>query len=106
MILLLLIASHIGLNESYALVLYCMNLDEAVELLRIASEIPVKKSTKHPEIRIVHTVGEVMANGYTLRIEKKLADADYLNRLNDIVESKKLAVRESKRYLIIYRLSV
>ena len=84
----------------------CMNLDEAVELLRIVSAIPVKKSAKHPEIHIVHAVGEVLAKNYTLRIEKGSADADYRNHLDRIVESKKLAIRESERYLIIYRISV
>jgi hypothetical protein len=80
-----------------------MNLDEAVELLRVVSAIPVKKSAKNPEIAIVHTVGEVMAKNYTLRIEKNPADSDYRNHLNEIVESRKLAIRESERYLIIYR---
>jgi len=82
-----------------------MNLDEAVGLLRIVSTIPIKKSAKHPEIRIVHNIGEVTSKGYTLWIEKKPADADYLDHLNEIVESKKLAILESKRYLIIYRKS-
>ena len=83
-----------------------MNLDEAVELLRVFSAIPLKKSAKSPEIRIARAIGEVTAKGYTLRIEKKSADADYRNHLNEIVESNKLAIRESKRYLIIYRKSV
>jgi hypothetical protein len=82
-----------------------MNLDEAVELLKVISAIPVKKSAKRPEMRIVRAVGEVTAKGYTLRIEKKLADTDYRNHLNEIVESQKLAIRESKHYLIIYRKS-
>ena len=86
--------------------LNCMNLDEAVGMLRLVSAIPIKKSAKHPEIRVVHAIGEVMAKGYTLHIEKKQTDADYRNRLNGIVESKKLAIRESKRYLIVYRKSV
>ena len=103
--LLLLLDSHIGLNESYTPVLCCMNLDKAVELLRIVSAIPVKKSAKNPEIRIVHAVGEVMAKGYTLCIEKNSAEAEYRSHLNEIVESKKLAIRESERYLIIYRIS-
>ena len=80
-----------------------MNLDEAVELLRVVSAIPVKKSAKNPEIAIVHTVGEVMAKNYTLRIEKNPSDADYRDILDGIVESRKLAIRESERYLIIYR---
>jgi hypothetical protein len=104
--LLLLPYSHTVLNEPYALLIECMNLDEAVELLRLVSAIPVKKSAKHPEIRIVHAIGEVMAKNYTLRIEKKQTNADYRNHLNGIVESKKLEIRESKRYLIVYRKSV
>ena len=79
-----------------------MNLDEAVELLRVVSAIPMKKSAKHPEIRIVHVIGEVVGGGYTLRIEKNPVDADYRNHLNRIIESKKLEILESKKYLIIY----
>lgn len=80
-----------------------MNLDEVVELLTVVSAIPVKKSAKHPEIRIVHAIGRVNAKHYTLRIEKNSTDTDYRNHLNKIAESKKLAIRESERYLIIYR---
>ena len=80
-----------------------MNLDEAVELLRVVSAIPVKKSAKRPEIRIVHAVGEVMAKGYTVRIEKKLTDADYRNQLSRIVESRELEILDSEPYLIVYR---
>ena len=72
-------------------------------MLRVISAIPVKKSAKHPEIAIVHAVGEVMAKNYTLRIEKNSADADYRDILDGIVESRKLVIRESERYLIIYR---
>jgi hypothetical protein len=79
-----------------------MNLDEAVELLRVVSAIPVKESAKRPKICIIHTIGEVMSEGYTLRIQKKLTDADYRNHLNRITESEKLEIRESKKYLIIY----
>jgi hypothetical protein len=81
----------------------CMNLDEAVELLKVVSAIPVKKSAKHPEISIFHAVGEVMSKGYTLRIVKNSVDADYLIYLNRIVESNKLEISESERHLIIYR---
>ena len=82
-----------------------MNLEEVVELLKVVSPIPVKKSAKRPETRVVRAIGEVTAKGYTLRVEKKSADADYRNHLNEIVESNKLAILESKRYLIIYRKS-
>jgi hypothetical protein len=83
-----------------------MNLDEAVELLRVLSAIPVRKSAKHPEIRIVHAVGEVMAKGYTVRIEKNPTDSDYRNHLAMIVESRELEILELERYLIVYRRSV
>lgn len=75
-----------------------MNLDEAVELLRIVSTITVKESAKQPEIRIVYNIGE----GYTLRIKTKAVNAEYRNHLNRIVESSKFRIRKSKRYLIIY----
>jgi hypothetical protein len=80
-----------------------MNLDEAVELLKVISTIPMAKSGKSPEIRIVRATGDVMAKGYTLAIEKKSADVDYRNHLDEIAESKKLAVLESDYYLILYR---
>jgi hypothetical protein len=75
-----------------------MNLDEAVELLKVVSAIPVKKSAKRPEIRIFNEIGE----GYTLAIKTESVNAEYRNHLNKIVESYKLGLRESKRYLIIY----
>jgi hypothetical protein len=75
-----------------------MNLNEAVELLRVVSKIPVKNLVKHPEIRIFHEIGE----GYTLRVKTASVNADYRNHLNGIVESRKLGIRESKRYIIIY----
>ena len=83
-----------------------MNLDEAVELLKVVSAIAVKKHVKRPEIRIVPALGEVIAKGYTLHVEKRPAAADYLKELIEIVESNRLAIRESKSYLIIYRNSV
>lgn len=79
-----------------------MNLAESVELLKVVSAIPVRDSAKRPEIRIVHTIGEVNAKGYTLRVKKNIADADYRNHLNRIAESNKLAIRESELYLILY----
>jgi hypothetical protein len=35
-----------------------MNLDEAVELLKVVSAIPVKDSAKRPEICIFNNIGE------------------------------------------------
>jgi hypothetical protein len=75
-----------------------MNLAEAVELLSVVSAIPVKNPLKSPEICIFFNQGE----GYTLRIKRHLVNADYRKHLDEIVESRKLGFRESKRYLIIY----
>jgi hypothetical protein len=83
-----------------------MNLEKAVELLKAVSTIPMNNSDKRPEVRIVRATGEVMAKGYTLSIEKKSANEDYRKHLNEIAESKKLAIFESERYLIVYRKSV
>ncbi|MDX1814267.1 MAG: hypothetical protein R3319_05700, partial [Candidatus Bathyarchaeia archaeon] len=58
-----------------------------------------------PEVRIVRAIGEVMAKGYTLSIEKKSTNEDYRKHLKEIAESKKLAIFESERYLIVYRKS-
>jgi len=82
-----------------------MNLDKAVELLKVISTIPVGNLAKHPEVRIVRATGEVMAKGYILSIEKKSADVDYRNHLSEIAKSQKLEILESERYLILYRKS-
>ena len=94
----LLHASHTELNETYTFLIECMNLDEAVELLRTVSAIPLKEPAKHPEIRIFHNIGE----GYTLRIKTEAVNAEYRNHLKEIVESSRLTIRESKHYLIIH----
>jgi hypothetical protein len=75
-----------------------MNLDEAVELLRVVSAIPVKDSAKRPEIRILYNQGE----GYTLHIEAHLVNDEHRSYLNGIVESRKLGIRESEGYIVIY----
>ncbi len=79
-----------------------MNLNEAVELLRVVSAIPVSDSAKHPEISIFHVMGEVLGEGYTIRVKKDSVDEDYRNHLNRIAEFRKLGIRESKCYVIIY----
>jgi hypothetical protein len=75
-----------------------MNLDEAVELLRVVSVIPIRDSANHPEIRILHEIGA----GYTLHIKAASVSADTRNHLNRITESRELGIRESKHYIIIY----
>ena len=75
-----------------------MNLDEAVELLRAVSAIPIKDSQKQPEIHIIHSIGE----GYTLHLKENLLKAEYRNHLNEIIRACKLEIRESNNYIVIY----
>jgi len=82
-----------------------MNLDKAVELLKVVSTIPMGQSAKRPDVCIVRATGEVMAKGYTLNIEKNSANVDYRNRLSEIAKSQKLAILESDRHIILYRKS-
>jgi hypothetical protein len=88
--------------EHTHLLLSCTNLDKAVELLKAVSAIPIRESTKHPEFRIFHNIGK----GYTLRIKRASLNAGYRKHLNEIVESRKLAIRESNPYLEIYGHSI
>ena len=76
-----------------------MKLNESIELLRIVSVIPFKESAIRPELRIFHN----MIKGYTLYIKALQVDTEYRKHLNKIVESLKLAIREEKDYLIIFR---
>jgi hypothetical protein len=54
-----------------------MNLDEAVELLKVVSAITMKEPAKRPEIRIFHEIGE----GYTLNIKKNQSTESTVNIL-------------------------
>jgi hypothetical protein len=75
-----------------------MNLDEAIELLRVVSAIQVKDLAKTPKIRIFYRVGE----GYTLGIRASLVNAEYRSYLHEIVKSRCLGITESKGYLLVY----
>ena len=75
-----------------------MNLAEAVELLSFLSEIPIRDSAKYPEIRILHNVGE----GYTLHITTESLNQEFRSQIAEIIEARKLKIRESNHYLIIY----
>lgn len=75
-----------------------MNLNDAIELLKVVSAIPVKDSTKNPKIRIFYKEGE----GYTLGIKANLVNAVYRSYLGEIVKSRNLGILESKGYLLVY----
>jgi hypothetical protein len=74
-----------------------MNLNEAIELLKVVSAIPVMDSAKQPKIRIFYKQGE----GYTLGIKTPLAN-EYRGYLNEIAKARKLGITESMGYLMVY----
>jgi hypothetical protein len=75
-----------------------MNLGKAIELLKILTACSPESKVKIPEIRIVFNHGE----RYTLHIKARSVRPEYRKYLDEIMESHKLGIRESKRYLIIY----
>jgi hypothetical protein len=75
-----------------------MNLNEAIELLRVVSAIPVKDSARNPKIRIFFKEGE----GYTLGIKARAVNAEYRRYLGEIVKSRNLGINVSKGYLLVY----
>jgi hypothetical protein len=75
-----------------------MNLEEAIELLKILTACSPESTVRLREIRIFFKHGE----GYTLRIKARSVSPEYRKEIDEIVKSRKLAIRESKRYLIIY----
>ena len=75
-----------------------MNLDEAIELLKVVSAIPIEDSAKSPKIRIFYKEGE----GYTLGIKAHVANTEYRRYLGEIVKSRNLGITVSKGYLLVY----
>lgn len=75
-----------------------MNLDEAIELLKVVSAIPVKETAKNPKIRIFYHEGK----GYTLGIKANAVNAEYRRYLDEIVKSRSLGITASKGYLLVY----
>ena len=75
-----------------------MNLNDAIDLLRVVSAIPFKDSAKNPKIRIFYKEGE----GYTLSIKASLVNAEYRYYLDEIVKSRYLGITESQGYLMVY----
>ena len=75
-----------------------MNLNEAIELLRVVSAIPIKDSAKKPKIRVFYKEWE----GYTLGVKVSLVNAEYRNYLDEIVKSRDLRIAELEGYLMVY----
>jgi hypothetical protein len=75
-----------------------VNLVEAVELLNAVSDYDFKGSEKIPNFYIYDNQKE----GFVLMVKADLVNEEYRDYLNRIAESRKLGIRESKRYIIIY----
>ena len=75
-----------------------MNLNQAVELLKILSAFPSRKTAMPTEIQIAFYQGE----GYILRIHSHLIGEEFRGHLEGAVKLSKLLKRESNGYLVIY----
>ena len=75
-----------------------MNLVEAVELLDAISDFNFKDSEKIPNISIYDKEKE----GFVLCVKANMVDEEYRDFLKGIVESRKLGMRQSEGYLMIY----
>ena len=78
--------------------MYPVNLVEAVELLDAISDFNFKDSEKIPNISIYDKEKE----GFVLCVKASLVDEEYRDFLKGIVESRKLGMRQSEGYLMIY----
>jgi hypothetical protein len=75
-----------------------MNLNEAIDLLDVASDFNFESSEKKPNISIYDNQNE----GFVLFVKANLVNEKYRDYLKEIVESRRLGMRESEGYLIIY----
>ena len=75
-----------------------MNLIKAIELLDAVSDFQFKALEKRPNVRIYGSRND----GYNLWIKANLVNEEYRNHLKEVAKLRKLWMRESRGYLIIY----
>ncbi len=75
-----------------------MNFAEVMELLRTVSAFQVKASEESPKFRIYDNQNE----GYVVYIKASSINTECLNFLKEIIETRKLGIRESEGFLIIH----
>jgi len=75
-----------------------LNFSEAIRLLEVVSDFPFKPSEK----KLGFSIYDNQNQGYTLRVKASLVNSEYLKYVKEIVESRKLGMRESDGYLTIY----
>jgi hypothetical protein len=75
-----------------------VNFKEAIKLLEAVSDFQHKTSEKKPNFCIYDNQNE----GYALCVKTNLINAEFRNYIREIVESRKLRIRESDGSLTIY----
>jgi O-phosphoseryl-tRNA(Cys) synthetase len=75
-----------------------VNFNEAIDLLEAVSDFQFEPSEEKPEFSVMDNQNQ----GYTLHVKAQLVNEKYRKYLVEIVESRKLRIRESEGYLIIY----
>lgn len=75
-----------------------MNFKEAIELLAVISDFHYKSPDEKPDFCLFDNEKQ----GYSLNVKTSLVNAEYRGYIEKIVESRKLWVRESEEYLVIY----
>jgi hypothetical protein len=75
-----------------------VNFNEAIELLEAVSDFQFKPSEKKPDFCLFDNQNQ----GYNLQVKADLINEKYRTYLDEIVESRKLRIRESGGYLTIY----
>ena len=75
-----------------------MNLVEAIDLLAAVSDFDFKNLREMPNFSIY----DKQNDGFVLWVKANFVNEKYREYLEGIVESRKLGMRESEGYLIIY----
>ena len=75
-----------------------MNLVEAIDLLAAVSDFDFKNLRETPNFSIY----DKQNDGFVLWVKANFVNGKYREYLEGIVESRKLGMRESEGYLIIY----
>jgi hypothetical protein len=75
-----------------------VNLIKAIELLDAVSDFQFKALEIRPNVSILGSRND----GYNLWIKANLVNEEYRNHLKEVAKLRKLWMRESRGYLIIY----
>jgi len=77
---------------------FCLNFADVMELQNAATSFHSETPKEVPKFSIYDSQKE----GYVLCIKASSVSPEYLNFLKNLVTSRKLGIRESEGYIIIY----